>query len=101
MEDVERARLQLRATETPHDARRVVGLDDQRRRRRRQGMQPQRDAGDEAEPSLRAADELREVVARDVLHDLPARARDRAVAEDERHAEHEIARRPVAVRERP
>ena len=78
-----------------------VALDDEGRGRGGQGVEPQRDPGDQGEAPLRPADELAEVVARDVLHDLPAGARDRPVAEHERHAEDEVARRPEAVRERP
>ena len=44
------------------------------------------------EPPVRAADELAEVVAGDVLHDLAARVHDRAVGEHERDAEDEVAR---------
>ena len=102
VEHVERARLELRAPERAHDAGRVVGLDDEGRRggwgsgwRRSEtrAISPSRPS----EPHI----ELAEVVAGDVLHDLAARARDRAVAEDERHAEDEVARRAEAVRERP
>ena len=53
-----------------------------------------------AELPLRAAHELPEVVAGDVLHDLAARARDRSVTEHERDAEDEVAGCPEAVGER-
>ena len=49
-------------------------------RARRQRVQPQRDPLDRAEPPARAAEQLAEVVAGDVLDDLAARARARAVA---------------------
>ena len=101
VEDVERARLEAPPAELADDARRVARLDDERRGALRQRMEAQRDARDEREPPLGAADELPEVVAGDVLHDLAARARDRAVAEDERHAQHEVARGAEAMRERP
>ena len=48
----------------------------------------------------RSADELAEVVARDVLHDLATGVRDGAVGEHERDAEHEIARGAEPVAER-
>ena len=46
-----------------------------RARRRGQRVQPQRDPLDRAEPAARAAEELAEVVAGDVLDDLPAGVR--------------------------
>ena len=52
------------------------------------------------EAALGAADEAREVVARDVLDDLAAGVRDRPVGEHERHAEDEVARRAEAVAQR-
>ena len=64
-------------------------------------MQTEADARDEGEPAFGSADESREVVARDVLHDLAAGIRDRPVGENERRAEHEVARRAEAVAERP
>ena len=75
-------------------------LDDERARRPRQRVEAEADACDEGEASLGAADEPREVVAGDVLHDLAARVRDRPVREDERRAEDEVARRAEAVAER-
>ncbi len=64
-------------------------------------MQAEARAGDEREPSLRAAHESCEVVARDVLDDLAARVRDRSVREHERNSEDEIAGRAEAVPQRP
>ena len=66
-----------------------------------QRMQPERDALDAAEPAARAAEELAEVVARDVLHDLAARARARAVEQRDGDADHEVAHRAEAVAQRP
>ena len=63
-------------------------------------MQPHGDLGDEPERAERAAVELGEVVAGDVLDDLAARARERAVGERDGDAEHEVARRAVAVAQR-
>src|SRR5579859_554848 len=60
-------------------------------------MQAQREPHDAPEPPLRPAEELGEVVAGDVLHDLPARTRDRAAGEHDGRADHEVAHRPVAV----
>ena len=64
------------------------------------GCRRKLDARDQREPPLRAADEATEVVARDVLHDLPACARDRPVREHERHAEDEVAGCAEAMPER-
>ena len=66
------------------------------------GMEAEADPADEGEPATRAADELAEVVAGDVLDDLAAGVDDRAVGEHERDAEHEVARgaEPVAQRAR-
>ena len=66
------------------------------------GMEAEADPADEREPATRAADELAEVVAGDVLDDLAAGVDDRAVGEHERDAEHEVAGRaePVAQRAR-
>src|SRR5947209_4335941 len=55
---------------------------------------------DAAEPSARPAEELAEVVARDVLHDLAARVRPRPVREKHRDADDEVAHRPEAVAQR-
>ena len=63
-------------------------------------METEGDACDEPELPLRAAHELPEVVARDVLHDLAAGARDRSVTEHQRDAEDEVAGCPEAVGER-
>ena len=101
MQDVQRARLQLRVDERGDDTGNVVGLDDDRGRRGRQRVQAQRDPSDQRERALRAAHELPEVVAGDVLHDLATRARDRAVSEYQGDAEDEVARRAEAVPERP
>ena len=64
-------------------------------------MQAQAGANDQAQPALRAAEELSEVVAGDVLDDLPAGARDRAVREHDRHPQDDVPRRAVAVATRP
>ena len=48
----------------------------------------------------RPADEAAEVVARDVLHDLPAGVRDRPVGEHEGHAEDEVSGRAEAMSKR-
>src|SRR5439155_16383402 len=63
-------------------------------------MQAQREPLDAAEAPSRAAEELAEVVARDVLHDLAARVRARAVREQYRDAEHEVAHRSEAMTQR-
>ena len=65
-------------------------------------MKAQADASDEGQAADRPADELAEVVARDVLHDFAARVDDGAVGEDERDPEHEVARgaEPVPQRAR-
>ena len=82
-------------------SRSVVGLDCEGARGFRERVQAEARAGDQREPSLRAADEACEVVARDVLHHLAAGVGDRAVGEHERDAEDEIAGRPEAVSQRP
>ena len=53
------------------------------------------------EPSRRAAVELAEVVARDVLHDLAARVGPGAVRQHDPDADHEVAHRPEPVAQRP
>ena len=100
MEDVERARLQLGAKKLEDRAGRVVGLDRERPLGLRQWMQPKADAGDQGEPPLRAADEAGQVVAGDVLHHLPAGARDRPVRQHESDAEDEVAWRAEAMAKR-
>ena len=60
-------------------------------------MQLQREPLDPPEPSARAAEELAEVVAGDVLHDFAARARTRPVGQHDGDADHEVAHRPEAV----
>ena len=101
VEDVERARDELGGEQRRGDRRRVVRLDDDRRRGGHGvGMEAQADPADEREPAARAADELAEVVAGDVLDDLAAGVDDRAVGEHERDAEHEVARRAEAVAQR-
>ena len=62
-----------------------------------QRVEPERDPSDQRQRPGRAADELAEVVAGDVLDDLAAGARDRPVGEHERDAEDEVARRAEAV----
>ena len=64
-------------------------------------MEPKTDAGDQGQPSLRATDEAGEVIARDVLHHLPASARDRPVRQHQSDAEDEVARRAEAMPKRP
>ena len=59
MQDVERARLQLRAKEARRDIGDFVGLDDERSGRLRQRVQPEACSHDEGQPSLGAADEAR------------------------------------------
>src|SRR5205823_3925572 len=100
VEHVERARYELGAPDRGHDAGGLRRLDHERPRRFRHPMQPQRHAGDEPEPPARAADELAEVVAGDVLDHLAAGVGDRAVREDDGYPEHEIAWRAEAVAER-
>src|SRR5262249_3370389 len=60
-------------------------------------MESQGKPCDQPKPSLRAAVELPEVVAGDVLDDLAAGACGGAVAEDDGDAKHEVPHRPVAV----
>ena len=67
----------------------------------RERMEAQAHPRDQAEPPARAAEELPEVVARDVLDDLAARVRDRAVGEHHGHPEHEVAHGSEAVAARP
>ena len=74
---------------------------DDARGRRRQRMQPQARPGDRRVAARRAADELAEVVAGDVLDDRAARVRDRAVGEHERDPEQQVARRAEAMPARP
>ena len=100
VEDIERARLQLRCEKRAGHRSRVLRLDDDRARRLRQRVQTEADARDEGEPSFGSADESPEVVARDVLHDLAAGIRDRAVGENERRAEDEVTRSAEAVAQR-
>ena len=73
---------------------------DDRALRRGQRVQAQRDPLDAPEPAARAAEELAEVVAGDVLHDLAARVRARAVGERDRDADHEVAHRAEAMPQR-
>src|SRR5262245_2488252 len=100
MEDVERARLQLRAEQRCDHARYIVRLDDEGSRRLRKRMEPEARARDQREPSLGAAHEAGEVVARDVLDDLSAGVGDGPVAEHEGRAEDEIARRAESMTQR-
>ena len=71
-----------------------------RRRRRRQRRQLEGRADDRRQRSERSADQLRQIVAGHVLHDLSAGLRKRAVGRRELDADHEIARRaePLAPR---
>ena len=81
VEHVERARLQLRARSGATTRAGVVGLrDDGSRDARGTRVQAEATRADQRRGVPRAADELAEVVAGDVLHHLAARARDRAVA---------------------
>ena len=100
MKHVERARLELRAEQSPDDTRGVVRLDDERSGRLRQRVELEACSRDEGESPLGAAHEAREVVAGDVLHDLPSGVRDRPVREDERRAEDEVARCAEAMAQR-
>ena len=70
-------------------------------RERGERMQAQGEALDRSEPPARAAQQLAEVVARDVLDDLAARVRAQPVAQDEGHAEHQVAHRAEAVAQWP
>jgi hypothetical protein len=63
--------------------------------RPRQRMQPEGDLGDHPERAEAAHEELAEVVARDVLHDLAARLGHDAVGPDERDPDEQVAHRPV------
>ena len=101
MNNVERARLEPRAEQRRDDRGAVLGLDEQRLRSLRQRVQAEAHAPDERQPSLGAAYETGEVVARDVLHDFAAGVRDRPVCEHESDAEDEVARRAEAMAERP
>src|SRR5437773_10860881 len=51
--------------------------------------------------AVRADEELRQVVARDVLHHLAAALHDRALGGHDRDTDEQIARRPVEVPPRP
>ena len=64
-------------------------------------MQTERELGDDGERPERPAQQPRQVVARDVLHDPAAGLRARAVGEHEARADHEVAGRAVAVAQRP
>src|SRR5439155_20255150 len=78
-EHVDGARHQLgsvRELPRPLGVGRVLARHDERPRRGRPRLEPQRKPRDEAEPATRAAEELAEVVAGDVLDDLAAGARD-------------------------
>jgi hypothetical protein len=63
-------------------------------------MQPHGDLADEPERPERAAVELGEVVARDVLDDLAACARERPVRQRDGDPQREVARGAVAVAQR-
>ena len=78
----------------------AVAVERNRARGGGQRVQPQREALDLPEAAARPAEELAEVVAGDVLHDLPARARAQAVRQHDRDADHEVAHRAEAVAER-
>ena len=80
---------------------RVLARADRGRGAARPRVQTQRDLRDEPERPVGAGEELGEVVAGDVLDDRAARARDAAVAQRELHADDEVARREVAVAQRP
>ena len=70
---------------------------DQRGRCRRQRRQLERGARDHGEAAERSAQELRQVVARDVLDDPAAGLGDTSVGQRDLDADDEIARRAVAV----
>src|SRR4029453_12338989 len=86
---------------TGHDTQLVeaeaINLD--RCRRPRQRRQLERRADDGGRVSERAAHDLREIVAGDVLYDLPASLRQRAIGGGQPDANHQISRRsePVAL----
>ena len=94
--DVDRTRHELRAVQ-----RLPVGARDDRAGCRRSRMQSQREPLDRSEPSARAAEQLAEVIAGNVLHDLAARARAHAVRQHDRETDHEVAHRPEAMSQRP
>jgi len=64
-------------------------------------MQPDADREDQPERPERAREQFRKVIARHVLDHLAAGARDRAVAERDGDADHEVARGPVAMAQGP
>ena len=66
------------------------------RPRRGQRVQPERHLGDQPERPRRSGVELAEVVAGDVLDDLPARSRHGAVRQHDRDPDQQVTRRPVA-----
>ena len=67
----------------------------------RQRPQLHRRLDDHAECAVRADEELGQIVARDVLHDLAAALHDGAVRGHDRHADQEIAGRAVEMAPRP
>jgi hypothetical protein len=64
-------------------------------------VQPQRDLRDQPERPVGAGHQLGQVVARDVLDHLPARARDRPIGQCDGDAQHQVARPAVPVAQRP
>ena len=63
-------------------------------------MQTERRLGDQAERAVGAGEQLAEVVAGDVLHDLAAGLGDGAVGPDHGDADEQVARRAVAEAQR-
>ena len=74
--------------------------DDDGTRRERTRVEPECEALDGAEPAFRPAIELAEVVAGDVLHDLPARVRPRTVRQQDADADHEVTHCPETMAQR-
>jgi hypothetical protein len=69
-------------------------------RARRERVQPDGDADDQPQRPERPREQLGEVVARDVLDHLAARAGERPVRQRDRRADDEVAHAPVAVAQR-
>ena len=95
---LERARLDARGGHGGHG---LAGRDDGREEgehrllRRRSRPEAQGRLGDDPERPLRADDEMRQRVAGDVLHVLPAGPDDAAIGQDDLQPEHRVARDAV------